>query len=300
MEDILYTTSAIESRIREMVTETGQSGSKIKTNGYTYVDLGLPSGTLWATMNVGAESETDQGLYFAWGETQGYRVEPAKGGFYEVVGRTFDEASYQHEKWSSRFNRFDIIKYNTGDEKTMLDLEDDAAYVNMGGDWHMPSPAQIEELLNTDYVTNEFVENYNSSGVSGALFTSVADNTKKLFIPFNGDIYQGINEFTQIQIWSNTVSESLSSDANLLFGDPTSYETLRIDQYFRYFGLGVRGVIGGNNTTTNNGGHSIDLNTDNTSNPGYVPDLEGGGNLNLDNGNTEIGGHSGSLNPLKP
>lgn len=43
-----------------------------KFNGYEYVDLGLPSGTLWAKMNVGAESETDYGLYFAWGETQGY------------------------------------------------------------------------------------------------------------------------------------------------------------------------------------------------------------------------------------
>ena len=43
-------------------------------NGHAYVDLGLPSGTLWATMNVGANSETDTGLYFAWGETTGYNI----------------------------------------------------------------------------------------------------------------------------------------------------------------------------------------------------------------------------------
>ena len=49
------------------------NGSKTTSlNGFEYVDLGLPSGTLWATMNVGASSETDYGLYFAWGETQGY------------------------------------------------------------------------------------------------------------------------------------------------------------------------------------------------------------------------------------
>lgn len=251
-------------------------------------------------MNVGAQSETDHGLYFAWGETQGYPAELVNDGkvdIYQIVGRTFSIENYQLAVLN-KYGEYGMSKYTPDGEKTVLDLEDDAAYVNMGGDWHMPSPAQIEELLDTDYVTNEFVENYNSSGVSGLLFTSVTDNTKKLFIPFNGDVNQNISEFNQIQIWSNTVSETLASDANLLFGDPDSQlSKLRIDQYYRYFGLGVRGVIGGNkNTTANNAGHSIDFNNNN---PGYVPDLGNGGNLDLGNGDIGIGGNIGTI-PLKP
>lgn len=52
----------------------------INANGHEYVDLGLPSGTLWANMNVGANSETDNGLYFAWGETTGYTADQIGSG----------------------------------------------------------------------------------------------------------------------------------------------------------------------------------------------------------------------------
>lgn len=273
MKDILYFNTLEDIKLVKAMRVKKQDSTRYKTNGYAYVDLRLPSGTLWATMNVGAQSETDPGLYFAWGETQGYQVQLVHGDkeedYYEVVDKSFDESNYQYGQLTAVHAgesiqlSFAVTKYNGNDEKTVLDLEDDAAHVNMGGDWHMPSLEQIEELLNTDYVTNEFVENYNSSGVSGVLFTSVADNTKKLFIPFNGDINQDINEFNQIQIWSNTVSETLASDANLLFGDPDSPKSkLRIDQYYRYFGLGVRGVInvksvGDNNENSDSGGEDI-------------------------------------------
>lgn len=263
MKDILYFNTLEDIKIVKSIRVKKQDSTRYKTNGYAYVDLGLPSGTLWATMNVGAQSETDPGLYFAWGETQGYPAQLVNNGkedVYQIVGKTFSIENYQFTS-----SEYFVNKYTLSDEKTVLDLEDDAAHVNMGGDWHMPSPAQIEELLNTDYVTNEFVENYNSSGVSGVLFTSVADNTKKLFIPFNGDINQNINEFNQIQIWSNRVSGEMVADANLLFGDPDSYKSkLRIDQYYRYFGLGVRGVInvksvGDNNENSDSSGEDTSL-----------------------------------------
>lgn len=60
----------------------------------------------------------------------------------------------------------------------------------MGGDWHMPTKAQYEELLNTQYVTNEWVENYNDSGVNGCLFTSVS-NGNTIFIPATGFCFAG-------------------------------------------------------------------------------------------------------------
>lgn len=97
---------------------------------YEYVDLGLPSGTLWAKMNVGAESETDTGLYFAWGETEGYTAEQVG------VDKQFTWADY---KFNPSGDGETFTKYTSGEET--LELIDDAAAVNMGGNWHMPSEA---------------------------------------------------------------------------------------------------------------------------------------------------------------
>lgn len=108
-------------------------------NGQDYIDLSLPSGTIWAKMNVGANSITDSGLLFAWGETTGYNSQ----------GHTFSEENYRF------YDNNDYTKYNSTDGKTTLDLEDDAAHINMGGDWHMPNTEQIKELIN--YTTNGFV-----------------------------------------------------------------------------------------------------------------------------------------------
>lgn len=103
-------------------------------NGHAYVDLGLPSGTKWATMNVGANSPTDSGLYFAWGETQGYA---------DASTKAFSWSDY---RWTDD-NGSTMSKYNETDNKTHLELTDDAAHVNWGGDWHMPNIAQYLELF---------------------------------------------------------------------------------------------------------------------------------------------------------
>ena len=125
---------------------------------YEYVDLGLPSGTLWAKCNVGAETETDYGLKFAWGETE------PKSSY-----------SWSNYKWGTAQN---LTKYNSTDGKTVLDLEDDAAHVNMGGDWRMPTIAEMDELFgNTNH---HYTENYNDSGKDGEVFTK---NGQTLFIP---------------------------------------------------------------------------------------------------------------------
>lgn len=263
MKDILYFNTLEDIKLVKAMRVKKGDFTRYKTNGHAYVDLGLPSGTLWATMNVGAQSETDHGLYFAWGETQGYSVQFVHGDkedYYTVVDRTFDENSYQYGQLlpvhagEQMQLQFTVTKYNGNDEKTILDLEDDAAHVNMGGDWHIPSPAQFEELLDTDYVTNEFVENYNSSGISGLLFTSVADSTKKLFMPYNGDINQNMSDLDAVQIWSNKVSDNGPIDADLLYANSDKGTSIAIDHYYRYYGLGVRGVIG--QTTQNAPGTS--------------------------------------------
>ena len=97
------------------------------TNGHEYVDLGLPSGTLWATCNVGASKPEEYGNHFAWGETS-------------------PKEDYTWDTYQWYDNGY--TKYNGSDGKTELDLEDDAANANWGGDWQMPSLDQMKELVN--------------------------------------------------------------------------------------------------------------------------------------------------------
>ena len=151
------------------VTPGGGNGNA--PSGVTAVDLGLPSGTLWANMNVGANSEEAPGNYFAWGET-----EPLKTNF-----------SWYTYKWCNG-SETTLTKYNTDssygtvDNKTELDLEDDAAYVNWGSSWRMPSGAQFDELINSSYTTTEWTT---QNGVKGRKITSKS-NGNSIFLPAAG------------------------------------------------------------------------------------------------------------------
>ena len=122
----------------------------INNNGYDYVDLGLPSGTLWATCNVGASSPEKYGLYFAWGETTGYTSEQVP----DVRAFTEDE-------------------YKAGPAASIsadLTLEQDAAHVNLGGNWRMPTKDECQELL--DNCDDSWTDGYNGTDVAGWVLTS--------------------------------------------------------------------------------------------------------------------------------
>ena len=130
-------------------------------NGHEFVDLGLPSGLKWATCNVGANSPEQAGLYFAWGETTGFTGEQCTSGV-----RAFDEASYTASAIS-----------------TDLTLAQDAAHVNLGGTWRMPTKDEYQELLdNCDAV---WTDDYNGTGVAGRVFTSKV-NGNSVFFPAAG------------------------------------------------------------------------------------------------------------------
>lgn len=120
----------------------------IKTDDYASletVDLGLPSKLKWAKCNIGANSEEESGLYFQWGDTQGYTSEQVGNG--EGL-KAFNWADY---KFSIDGSDSNFSKYNRSDSKTVLDPEDDAAHVNMGGNWRMPTFDECKELcLYTD------------------------------------------------------------------------------------------------------------------------------------------------------
>ena len=134
----------------------------IDFNGHEYVDLGLPSGLLWATCNVGATAPEQYGDYFAWGETTGYDE-----------GKTdFSWSTYKYCKVNYHF----LTKYCTdsgfsfndaADDKTVLDLVDDAARANWGGDWRMPTHEEWSELYGN--CSSEWTT---LNGVNGHLFTS--------------------------------------------------------------------------------------------------------------------------------
>lgn len=202
--------------------------TKSVDSAHSYVDLGLPSGTKWAAMNIGAEKETDYGLYFAWGETQ-------------VFSKITDDKKINWDGYKYRTGP-NITKYNATDGLTTLEASDDAATVNWGGNWKMPTAEQISELLDISNCTNEWVKNYNDSGINGRIFTSVR-NGNKLFFPAAGCWGDGaFNTFGMYGVvWSCTLSLDAEYGAQCLyfFEDEAS-----LDPYYsRCVGLPIRPVI---------------------------------------------------------
>ena len=197
--------------------------------GRDYVDLGLPSGTLWATCNVGASSPEDYGNYIAWGEMS--------------TKSTYDWSTY---KWCNGSNTT-MTKYcnnssygNNGftDNKKELDPDDDAAYVNWGSDWRMPSQEQFEELINSSYTTTEWTT---QNGVNGRLITSKS-NGNSIFLPAAGDRYDSSLGRAGLggDYWSRTLHEGYPYSAwYLYFGSNYIYTDW---SYGRYYGRSVRPV----------------------------------------------------------
>ena len=111
-----------------------------------FVDLGLTSGTLWATCNIGADTPQDAGLFFAWGETEGHGSDPSDGYFFSWENYNWGEVS----GWETFFTKYctDSSRGKDGfaDGKYELDPEDDAAYINWGSEWQTPSKEQFDEL----------------------------------------------------------------------------------------------------------------------------------------------------------
>lgn len=202
--------------------------NKINNNEHPYVDLGLPSGTLWATCNVGASKPSDYGMYFQWGDTSGYTA--------EQVGKDkqFNWADY---KWSIDGSDTNFSKYTT--TGATLELEDDAAHANMGGDWHMPTPTQINELLNN--TTNTWTT---QNGVNGRLFTSKTDASKSIFVPAAGDAWEGSIHLSGDygSVWSSMLSAyDVVGGQSLYFSSGGAH--LGNGGSSRDNGFSVRGVI---------------------------------------------------------
>lgn len=228
---------------------------ELRANGHAFVDLGLPSGNLWATCNIGAETEYKYGHYFAWAETTQRQVSDNDPTFgwdttpYWDVDNSTDETQY-------------FTKYYS-DSKTTLEPMDDAAHVNWGGDWRMPTKEDFEELLAHFPVENrEYKKNENASiDYYGVYLYSPSDSNKYLYFPLSG-FYDAENPITQEyneggcgRYWSSSLAldpENQDNHANAMYllfpradainedGEP---EQIRLQSDCRFYGHTIRAVM---------------------------------------------------------
>lgn len=219
-------------------------------NGHEWVDLGLPTGTKWATCNIGATEPEEFGNYYAWGEVTPKEV--------------YDWDTYKY----GRYNQF--TKYNTdsrygrngfADGKTVLELEDDAAHFNWGGKWRMPTSVQLEELIEeccwvwTDnyrwYVAGFIVYKAKSSNDRGReidvekmKLLGYSYKDVHIFIPMTGIRCRRLSFVGRGGLcWSSSIEDYseyasfVSMERGLINGD--------IGFCYRYCGRSVRAVIPG-------------------------------------------------------
>lgn len=215
-----YIDFKVYSATTEMVTDRRMQmehhdTSGLDANGHDYVDLGLPSGTLWATMNVGASAITDYGDYYSWGEL--------------ATKSDYSWNTYRFGS-SSPFSKYDT------DGKTELELADDVVRNEMGGGWHMPSNENLHELML--YTTNEWTT---VGGINGRRFTSTV-NGNSIFIPAAGYYYgTSSNDVgTGCYLWSSSLRPSRHYNAIYL-----DFASGGINVYYfeRCLGFCVRGVL---------------------------------------------------------
>ena len=209
--------------VKSFITPSGRQGD------YCYVDLGLPSGTLWATCNVGATDPEGYGGYYAWGET--------------TTKETYTWETYIYAEGTTnedpRFTKYcfneDLGNNGFTDELTVLEDLDDAAVANWGEGWRMPTQEQFDELLN--YCTWIWTE---QNGVNGYL-VKANNNNNSIFLPASGNRNNGdISKLnTYGYYWMSSFSSSLSIRARAVYFYSDHYQTYNDN---RYYGYSVRPV----------------------------------------------------------
>ena len=153
----------IAKQLELLKAAAGIGGS---TDKVEYVDLGLPSGNLWAKCNLGASAPEAYGDYYAWGEVEPKQV-----------------YTYPNHKWYKEgAPSLGFTKYNNEDGKLSLEDEDDAVIQKLGNGWRTPTLADFRELTNQKYTT---IKKTTLNGVAGYQITS-KKNKKSIFIPFAG------------------------------------------------------------------------------------------------------------------
>ena len=215
----------IAKQLELLKAAAGIGGS---TDKVEYVDLGLPSGNLWAKCNLGASAPEAYGDYYAWGET-----------------KPKQEYTNSNHKWYKEgAPSLGFTKYNNEDGKLSLEDEDDAVIQKLGNGWRTPTLADFRELTNQKYTT---IEKTTLNGVAGYQITSKR-NKKSIFIPFAGFK----NDKPQTREISSSESVAICMTNQRRIDDQVfncwsfAFEQDRIRRYGkrRYDGISIRPVKG--------------------------------------------------------
>ena len=219
-----------------------------------WVDLGLPSGTLWAKYNLGVDSKnleqqldkkgifTYFGDYYSWGEIQPKKCKHSWESYkFSPGGHALFDKYVSNERFA--IDKLDNLK--------RLQNEDDVAYMKNGENRHihMPTHDQLEELV--QYTLQKWVTDYNGiKNLDGCLFINTKDITKHIFIPAAG--CYGNNGVYNIQrlcgIWSSTQTHNVRSDlaSVLIMSNAESIrnpgEPAEIENRYRYAGYSIRAI----------------------------------------------------------
>lgn len=214
-----------------------QERKSFDANGHDYVEI---AGIKWATMNVGAKSITDTGLYFQWGDTQGYTAEQVGNG----EGKKFFNEDYSDYKWRDTSSN-SFTKYNSIDKKPVLDLEDDAVHAAWGGSWRMPTKEDIQTVcdaaITSSAITANWTSGYNGTSVAGYEIHDKTSNDT-LFLPACGYANDGsVNHVGRIGCYWLSLfgTGDVSSAYELSFAN----DGANVDGNYRSLGQCVRGVL---------------------------------------------------------
>ena len=215
----------IAKMLEQLKAAAGIGGS---TDNVEYVDLGLPSGNLWAKCNLGASAPEAFGDYYAWGEVEPKQV----------------YTNSNHKWYKEGAPSLGFTKYNNEDGKLSLEDEDDAVIQKLGNGWRTPTLADFRELTNQKYTT---IEKTTLNGVAGYKITS-KKNKKSIFIPFAG--FKNDKPQTREISSDETVAVCMTNQRridNQVFNCWTfAFEQDRIRRYGkrRYDGISIRPVKG--------------------------------------------------------
>ena len=217
----------IAKQLEQLKAAAGIGGGTT-TDKVGYVDLGLPSGNLWAECNLGASSPEAYGDYYAWGEVEPKQV----------------YTNSNHKWYKEGAPSLGFTKYNNEDGKLSLEDEDDAVIQKLGNGWRTPTLADFRELTNQKYTT---IEKTTLNGVAGYKITS-KKNKKSIFIPFAG--FKNDKPQTREISSDQTVAVCMTNQRridNQVFNCWTfAFELDRIRRYGkrRYDGISIRPVKG--------------------------------------------------------
>ena len=228
-QNTMVVTAKDGSKTRFDVTKVNKvtwTDEKIPT-AHEYVDLDLPSGTLWATTNVGAEKPEEVGLFIQWGDSQAY----------ESDEKSFSWYTY---KWCNNA-RTSLLKYNPlpsfgkTDDESWLQLADDAAYVNWGEDWRTPSKEQMEELMDDNYTKKEYIKQEKAYKLTSL------KNGNSIYFPASGLCDGSLERKDDFYYWTRTLNLQAPDYAYQLIMGEGYYIKVQCD-FSRRCGMVVRPV----------------------------------------------------------